>query len=190
MTDAAEMFLDSLKRRIRTMNGLWEEAIADLTLEQVNHHERPGVLPLAFSFCHYIRAQDASISTAFLREQPLWVSGGWAARVGVTVEAFGREESVEEMEKLRFGDLDAWREYQWEVLARTERVLEGLTVEQLAEPLMPALPPNMSQTFCARMIGMNHPLRRLEVLSASSTSTGSGTSARWSTAAPWSGCGD
>ena len=164
MTDAAEMLLDSLKRRIRTMNGLWEEAVADLTLEQMNHHERAGVLPLAFSFCHYIRSQDAAISTAFLREQPLWTAGGWAARVGVTVDALGREESVEEMEKLRIGDLDARRAYQREVLARTDRVLDELTAEQLAESLMPSLPPSMSQTFCARMIGMKHPLRRLQVL--------------------------
>jgi len=67
------MFVESLRNRIRAMNILWERAISDMTLEQVNHHEREGVLPIAFSFSHYMRAQDQSISAPFRREQPLWV---------------------------------------------------------------------------------------------------------------------
>ncbi|MEX1103092.1 MAG: hypothetical protein WED87_02510, partial [Dehalococcoidia bacterium] len=81
-----DMFVASLRNRIRAMNTLWERALSDLTLEQVNHHERAGVLPMAFSFSHFIRAQDQSISGLFLREQTLWVTGGWATKVGVNVD--------------------------------------------------------------------------------------------------------
>jgi hypothetical protein len=56
------------------MNELWERAISDLTLEQVNHHERDGVLPIAFSFSHYIQAQDQSISVIFGEHPPLWAA--------------------------------------------------------------------------------------------------------------------
>ena len=65
-----DMFVESLRNRIRAMNILWERAISDMTLEQVNHHEREGVLPIAFSFSHYIRAQDQSVSGVFLKEPP------------------------------------------------------------------------------------------------------------------------
>ena len=58
----SDMFVDSLRNRIRAMNTLWERAISDMTLEHVNHHERAGVLPIAFSLSHYIRAQDQSVS--------------------------------------------------------------------------------------------------------------------------------
>ena len=135
-----------------------------MTLEQVNHHEREGVLPIAFSFSHFMRAQDQTVSALFLRERPLWQSGGWAGRIGVTVDAFGREEPVEEMELLRFGDLDAWKEYQALVLARTDAVLETLTVEQLLEVVMPQLPPNMLNMFAAIVVGAGNPLRRLDAL--------------------------
>ena len=81
MSDS-EMFLQSLRNRIRAMNTIWERAIGDMTLEQVNHHERDSVLPIAFSFCHFMRAQDQSISAPFLREPPLWESGGWAEIAG------------------------------------------------------------------------------------------------------------
>jgi hypothetical protein len=157
-------FVLSLRNRIRAMNTLWERAASDLTLEQMNHHERAGVLPMAFSFSHYIRAQDQSISGPFLREQPLWVGGGWAAKIGVSVDALGREETIEEMDTLRFGDIDAWRAYQAEVLARTAGVLATVDEAVLGEVLMPTLPPNMQNIFCAIVIGPDAPLRKLEVL--------------------------
>ncbi|MBA4180236.1 MAG: hypothetical protein C0506_06555 [Anaerolinea sp.] len=157
-------FVLSLRNRIRAMNVLWERAVSDLTLEQMNHHEREGVLPMAFSFSHYIRAQDQSVSGPFLRETPLWVAGGWAQRVGVSVDTLGREETVAEMQDLRFGDVEAWRSYQAAVIERTNRVLETVDAEILGEVLMPKLPPNMQNIFCAIVIGPDAPLRKLEVL--------------------------
>jgi hypothetical protein len=146
------------------MNELWERAVSDLTLGQVNHHERAGVLPIAFSLNHYMRAQDQAVSGPFLREQPLWQSGGWAAKVGVTVDELGREQTVEEMEQIRFGDFDAWRAFQSAVIARTQSVLDALTEDTLAEVLLPQLPPNMQNIFCAMVIGPGAPLRKLDVL--------------------------
>ena len=157
-------FVDSLRNRILAMNTLYERAISDMTLEQVNHHERVGVLPIAFSFSHYIRAQDQSISRLFLRENPLWDQASWAAKVGATVDRLGREETVEEMEQLRFGDLDAWRDYQGQVLARTSAALDTITAELLLEVVMSQLPPNMQNIFCAIVIGPGAPLRKLDVL--------------------------
>ena len=157
-------FVASLRNRVRAMNTLWERAASDLTLEQVNHHERAGVLPMAFSFSHYVRAQDQSISGPFLREATLWASGGWAAKVGVSVDAMGREETIAEMEHLRFADMDAWRAYQAEVVARTAAVLATVDAETLGQVLMPKLPPNMQNIYCAIVIGPEAPLRKLEVL--------------------------
>jgi hypothetical protein len=158
------MFVESLRNRVRAMNVLWERAISDMTLEQVNHHEREGVLPIAFSFSHYIRAQDQSISAPFRREQPLWVSGGWAQKVGVSVDTLGREETVEEMQHLRFADLEAWKTYQSEVIARTNAVLDTITEAMLAEVVMPQLPPHMQNIFCGIVVGPGNPIRKLEVL--------------------------
>ena len=157
------MFVESLRNRIGALNTLYERCVSDMTLEQVNHQERSGVLPIAFSLSHYIRAQDQSISRPFLGKGPLWVAGGWAEKIGVTVDKFGREESVEEMEHIRFSDFEAWRQFQAEVLSRTGGVLEALTEETLAEVLMPKLPPNMQNIYCALVI-KDGPLRKLDVL--------------------------
>lgn len=160
----SQQFLASLQNRIRAMNTLWERAALDLTLEQVNHHEREGVLPLAFSFSHAMRAQDQTISAAFLREPPLWDRGGWAVKVGVTVDRLGREQSVGEMELLRFGDFDAYRGFQAEVIARTAAVLGQLTEADLAYVLMPQLPANALQMFAAIVVGPGNPFTKLDAL--------------------------
>jgi hypothetical protein len=125
----ADVFVSSLRNRIRAMNTLYARCVEDMTLDQVNHHERVGVLPIAFSLSHYIRAQDQSVSGPLLRERTLWDSGAGAAKVGVTVDRLGRDETVEEMEQV-----------------------------------LPELPPNMQQIFCAMVIGPGAPLRKLDVL--------------------------
>lgn len=158
-----QLFLDTLKARVRAMNTLWQRAVADMTLEQVNHFERDGVLPIAFSLSHYMRGQDQSISMLFLGRPTLWESEGHAAKVGVSVDQLGREQTVAEMQELRFGDLDAWRAYQSGVIARTDEVLDALTVERLAEVLFPVMPPNMLQTYCALVVA-DGPLLRLHAM--------------------------
>ena len=160
----SEMFVRSLRNRIRAMNELWERAVSDMTLAHVNHHEREAVLPIAFSLSHYIRAQDQSISGLFLGGPTLWDSQGWAEKVGVTIDRLGREETVEEMQHIRFRDFGAWRDYQTVVLERTAGVLETLSEDLLSQVLLPKLPPNMQQIFCAMVIGPGAPLRKLEVL--------------------------
>jgi hypothetical protein len=160
----SEMFVASLRNRIRAMNTLWSRCVEDMTLEQVNHQERDRVLPIAFSLSHYIRAQDQAVSRPFKGEAPLWETGGWAEKIGVTVDALGREESVDEMQHIRLADFDAWRAYQSQVIARTDSVLATLDEATLAQVLLPKLPPNMQQIFCAIVIGPDAPLRKLDVL--------------------------
>ena len=76
----------------------------------------------------------------------------------------GREATVEEMQHIRFKDADAWRAYQSAVIVRTNNVLETITEDLLAEVMIPKLPPNMQQIFCAIVIGPDAPLRKLDVL--------------------------
>ena len=159
-----EMFLSSLRNRVRAMNTLWERAASDLTLDQINHHERGGVLPLVFSFVHFQKIQDGAISGTFRREASLWGQGGWAKRVGASIDKGGREESVEEMEQLRILDLDAFREYQSAVIARTADTLATVSVEELSEVVIAApLPEGMRNIYCAIVVD-GGPLRKLEVV--------------------------
>jgi len=160
----SSLFVQSIQGRIRVMNSLWERILHDLSLEQINHQERPGVLPIAFYLSHVIRGQDTAISTHFLREEPLWNQDDWASRIGVTVDRYGRGEELTAMERQRFTDLNAWKSYQAIVLARTMGVVETLTASTLAEVVMPSLPEEMALSYCGQLIGLGNPMHKLEVL--------------------------
>ena len=69
-----ELILDSLQRRMATMHSLYYQAVDTMDLDHVNHFEREGVLPIAFSLFHYTNMQD----TSFM------VITGPAARSGTT----------------------------------------------------------------------------------------------------------
>jgi hypothetical protein len=55
-----EIALESLRRRMRAMHSLWEDAVATMDLEQVNHVEREPVLPIAFSLLQFVQFVEGS----------------------------------------------------------------------------------------------------------------------------------
>ncbi len=121
-----EAWRASVTARIAAVDQMLDLAAADLTLEQVNHAERPGVLPIAFSLAHVVGGQDRSASRFLANGAPsLWESGDWARRVKITGGLPLRGTPMEEAERIRFGDLDAWREYQTAVFAKTGSALQN-----------------------------------------------------------------
>ena len=123
---ATEAWRSSITARITAVNDMLDLAVADLTLDQVNRSERKGVLPIAFSLAHVVGSQDRSASRFLANGAPsLWESGDWAQRVKISGGLPFRGTPMEEAERVRFGDLAAWREYQSGVFAKTESALEN-----------------------------------------------------------------
>jgi hypothetical protein len=73
------LLLDSLRRRMRAMHSLYADALATMTLDHVNHFEREGVLPIAFSLFHYTNMQD--VSFAVISGEPVLWDASWQTRV-------------------------------------------------------------------------------------------------------------
>ncbi|NLV54172.1 MAG: hypothetical protein GXY13_01025 [Acidimicrobiales bacterium] len=150
MTDA--LVLDSLRRRMRAMHSLYEDATSTMGAEHVNHFEREGVLPIAFSLFHYVNMQDTS--AGILTGEGLIWGPAWQERVQVTIDDHGKERTVDEMIHQRIGDYDAFVEYQTAVFARTEAWLADLDPARLTEVIVPRpLPPVVADTFSARVAG-------------------------------------
>jgi hypothetical protein len=109
-----------------------------------------------------MKIQDQTVSRSMLGETPVWESGGWASKVGVSVDKVGREESVEEMEQLRVRDWDAYQDYQAQVIERTSTALASADRAMLETVLIPRLPESMRNIYCALVVG-DGPVRKLEV---------------------------
>jgi hypothetical protein len=147
-----DLYLDSLRRRMRAMHSLWEDAVASMDLEHVNHVERDGVLPIAFSLFHFVQIEDGS-ATMLGAGDMIW-SDEWATRIGLTIADHGKHKTVDEMVHQRIGDYDGFKAYMTAVFDKTETWLAGLDPATLTEIVVAhPYPPNIASTYSARVGG-------------------------------------
>lgn len=133
---ASEEWRASIIQRIGAAHALWQQGVADLTTAQLNHFERPGVLPIAFTLMHFVVGEDRNAARYLGAGALLWDEQEWATRVGLVGEAPLRGTPMADAERIRLGDVDAWRVYQIAVFARTEKALESLPIGRFAEKAM------------------------------------------------------
>jgi hypothetical protein len=144
------------------MHDLWLEAADTMGPDHVNHHERAGVLPIAFSVNHMTRIEDQVVNQLFGGRTSIWRSADWAARTEVTVDDPSKELTVSEAEIIRIGDWDAYRAYQHEVFTATDEWLGSLDAERLDDVLFGGMiPPVFQKAYIARVVG-DEPITMLD----------------------------
>ena len=147
-----ELILDSLRRRFRAMFSLYEEACATMTLEQVNHREREGTVPIAFSLFHYVNMHDASFM--MLSGEPFICNEEILDAIAPAVRDHGKERTVDEMQIQQIGNFEAFVDYMNKVFARTEAWLAALDPAELERLILPRpFGPHVANTFSARVAG-------------------------------------
>jgi hypothetical protein len=147
-----DLILDSLQRRMGAMHSLWEDAVATMNIDQVNHVERDPVLPIAFSLFHLVQIEDGSAT--MLGAGPMVYDESWGERIGLTIHDHGKHKTVDEMVHQRIGDYDAYAEYMNQVFAKTEKWLADLDPATLTEVVVPRpFPPQIASTYSARVAG-------------------------------------
>lgn len=149
---ASEAWRQHIGARMSAMNGMLQTAVRDLTLDQVNHRERPGVLSIAFSLAHVVGGQDRSVARYVDGGPTLWESGTWGERVGYTGELPSRGTALKVAEAIQFKDLDAWREYQTGVFARTDSAIANTPLERFNEIAIADRPPDTAGSFLFALV--------------------------------------
>jgi hypothetical protein len=146
------LVLDSLQRRMRAMHSLYYDAVATMDIDQVNHFEREGVLPIAFSLFHIVNMIDASFML-MTGGHPIWTAE-WEARVRPAIADHGKHRTVAEMIHQRIGDYGAFQQYMGAVFTRTEEWLGQLDPAELNRVVVGRpLPPQVASTYSARVAG-------------------------------------
>jgi len=149
MTD---LVLDSLQRRMAAMHSLYYQAVDTMELEHVNHFEREGVLPIAFSLFHYTNMEDVSFAL-IAGTMPVW-NDDWQAKVQMAIADHGKHRTVDEMIHQRVGDYDAFKQYQRAVFDRTEDWLSDLDPTEFTKVLVTRpFPEQIASTYSARVAG-------------------------------------
>jgi hypothetical protein len=147
-----ELILDSLRRRFRAMHSLYEDATATMTLEQVNHREKPRVMPIAFSLFHYVNMQDASFM--ILSGEPFICNEEILDAINPSIRDHGKHKTVKEMDVQQIGNYEAFIDYMNKVFARTEKWLSQLDPAELNRVLLVRpFGPAIENTYSARVAG-------------------------------------
>src|SRR3546814_15187424 len=118
MSAPHDLLLDSLRRRMRAMHSPYADALATMDLSHVNHFEREGVLPIAFSLYHYTNMQDFSF--AAISGLGMTWDADWQSRVQMAIADHSKERPVSDMIHHPTRDYEPFGEYHRTVFARTE----------------------------------------------------------------------
>lgn len=146
------LILDSLQRRMRALHSLYEDAVATMDINHVNHFEREGVVPISFCLFHIVNMMDASFML-MTGTPPIW-NADWQDRVQMSIADHGKHRTVDEMVHQRIGDYAAFQEYMNQVFARTEEWLAQLDPAELSRVVIPRpFPPQIASTYSARVAG-------------------------------------
>lgn len=149
-----ELILDSLQRRIKALHSLYDDATSTMTIDQVNHFEREGVVPIAFCLFHIVNMMDASFML-MTGATPIWTAE-WQAKVNMQIDDHGKHRTVDEMVHQRIGDYEAFKEYMRLVFDRTESWLESLDSSELTRVVIARpFPQQVANTFSARVASEN-----------------------------------
>jgi hypothetical protein len=142
----------SLWRRLRTVHGLYLEAVDTMSLEQVNTVVLDNVLPIAFSLVHQVLIEDGSAMFAG-GPAPLY-NDEWAGAMDLAIPNHGKELTVAEMMSQRIGNYEAFRDYQRQVFVRTEEFVAAMDPASFSEIVIAhPYPPTVANTFSARVGG-------------------------------------
>ena len=152
----------SLSMRLAALEKLWDLATRDLAVVHVNHFERPGVLPMAFTLIHAIAGQDRNRATLF-GGPVLW--DAWSQRIGFAGPHPGRGTPMSVAEQIRLGDMDAWRAYQATVFNATRAAVAKADIGRLGA-LFPMRPESFVGGYLALLVGEVERVRVIDVVEA------------------------
>ncbi|MBH77054.1 MAG: hypothetical protein CL897_02330 [Dehalococcoidia bacterium] len=122
--------LEILRSGLTSMHNLLDQAVGDMTLEQLNFRPNEGGLSPFFSLWHYVRTEDNIVNFIAQAKPTVWLQGGYDQRLGLHRTSQGTGMSETDAKALLLNDLDGWREYQPRVWQATDAYLAEMSSEE------------------------------------------------------------
>ncbi|MCY4391926.1 MAG: DinB family protein [Chloroflexi bacterium] len=122
--------LEILRSGLTSMHGLLNQAVGDMTLEQLNYRPAEGGLSPFFSLWHYVRTEDNIVNFIAQSRPTVWLEGGYDQRFGLHRTSQGTGMPEEEAKAMLLNDLEGWREYQPAVWQATDDYLAEMSPDE------------------------------------------------------------
>jgi hypothetical protein len=125
--------VEFIRASLRQQHGMLDDAVSDLTLEQLHWRANEKGLPASFILWHYVRTEDNIIQFVLQRKPTVWLEGGYPDKFGLPPNAQGTGMSLEEAQGLRLEPWEAFREYMQAVWKATDDFLASADDEFLQQ---------------------------------------------------------
>lgn len=124
-----------LRESLRELHRALEEAVGDLTPEQL--HWRPEGVGnhIAFNLWHYVRTEDNVVRFVLQRRPTAWMEGGWHERFGLDSKAQGTGMPPEAAVAVRLPSVAAFQPYMAAVWQASEAYLDAADEGEMERPV-------------------------------------------------------
>jgi len=165
--------IDFIRSSLKQMHNTYDDAIKDLTPDQMQWRANDKGHPISFVLWHYVRTEDNIIQFVLQRKPTVWLDGGWDQRFGLHRTAQGTGMSLADAQALRLEPKEDFESYMKAVWEATDAYLtaadddflqQKTTVKPLGEmPILNAIG-NMCLTHGFTHLGEIAHLRGLQGL--------------------------
>jgi DinB family protein len=122
-----------IRSSLRQQHGMYNDAISDLTEEQLHWSANDKGLPASFILWHYVRTEDNIIQFVLQRKPTIWLERGLHEKFGLPANAQGTGMSHEDAQNLRLDPKDAFYDYMQAVWQATDDFLANTNDEALQQ---------------------------------------------------------
>jgi len=165
--------IDFIRSSLKQMHNTYDDAIADLTPDQMRWRANDNGHPISFILWHYVRTEDNIIQFVLQRKPTMWLEEGWDQKFSLHRTAQGTGMSLADAQGLRLEPKEDFQTYMKAVWNATDAYLasadddflqQKTTVKPLGEmPILNAIG-NMCLTHGFTHIGEIAHLRGLQGL--------------------------
>jgi DinB superfamily len=165
--------VDFIRGSLKQMHNTYDDAIRDLTQEQMNWRANDNGQPISFILWHYVRTEDNIIQFVLQRKPTVWMEGGWNEKFGLHATAQGTGMSLIDAQNVRLEPKEDFEGYMRNVWDATDAYLasaddaflqQKTTVKPLGEMPIQSAIGNMCLTHGFTHLGEIAHLRGLQGL--------------------------
>jgi hypothetical protein len=120
-----------IRSSLRQMHNTYNDAVRDLTPEQLHWRANDKGLPVSFILWHYVRTEDNIIQFVLQRKQTVWLKEGWDKKLVLDRVSQGTGMNLEDAQSLRIASKDDFLQYTKAVWKATDEFLAGADDEFL-----------------------------------------------------------
>jgi hypothetical protein len=114
---------DFIRSSLKQMHSTYDDAIADLTPDQLVWRANDNGCSISFVLWHYVRTEDNIIQFVLQRKPTVWMEGKWDEKFGLHPTAQGTGMTLEQAQALKLEPKGDFQKYMQEVWKATDAFL-------------------------------------------------------------------